>query len=284
MPTTHFRGDFAVVCANGHTINEYSVQRPDRTRPFCARCGARAITECPACNRRIEAKAGEAFDPPANCAYCGAAMPWSKASAKTAAVEIPAVSDVATEQRTRVRPSLEGHGLVGVGRDWVRCACGWTGSGPDFDRHQAGDSVPSTNIPVDPPPAASRDAIRSFAAEAADRLAADSDIRAGLPNAEERSRALRLWIDRWEQDVEASLVGDDATLSSFRRTVDTSQMHFVESPLHVLRTKLQRLKPYVGGNVLPESVHRPAPSAAPPVGATAGPETPLRPGEPAHVS
>ncbi len=286
MATVTFGDDFAVVCANGHTINQYSVQRPDMTRPFCARCGARAIAECPGCGRRIEKKAGVTFDPRHHdhCAYCGAAMPWSKTIANTAAVEVPAVSRIAGEQRVPANLSPQGHGLVGVGRDWVRCGCGWTGSGPNFGRHQAGHSVPSTNVPVDPPPAANREALRSLATEAADRLAADSDIKAGLPNAEERSRELRLWIDRWEQDVEAGLVGDDATLTSFRRPVDTSQMHYVESPLHVLRTRLQRLQPYVGGTVPPAPVHRPAPSAVPPVGATAGPENPPPPGEPAHVT
>jgi hypothetical protein len=106
--------------------------------------------------------------------------------------------------------------------------------------------VPSTNVPVDPPPAADHDAIRALVADALDRLSADRDIKAGRPNGEARSMALRLWIDRWELAVEAVLLGDDATLADFRRPVDTSGMHYIERPLHTLRTKLQRLRPYVG--------------------------------------
>jgi len=88
MTTTHLDDDFAVVCANGHLINQYSNQRPDLTRPRCTRCGASAITKCPACNERIEARAGEAFGPldHTHCAYCGAPMPWAM-TAKTGAVD-----------------------------------------------------------------------------------------------------------------------------------------------------------------------------------------------------
>lgn len=49
---------------------------------------------------------------------------------------------------------LPGHGVLGVGRNWIRCHCGWTGSAQDFERHQTGDLVPSPNQPLDPAVAA----------------------------------------------------------------------------------------------------------------------------------
>lgn len=142
------------------------------------------------------------------------------------------------------RPDHVRHTLFGVGRDWVRCSCGWTGSGPDFKLHQTGDVVPSTNVPVDAPRAVDRDELSALIDKAKERLAEERGLDKMATNADARSQALRLWLDQWDIDVDNALTGDDATLTSFRRPVDTSQMHYIESPLHVLRTKLQRLRPY----------------------------------------
>jgi len=81
--------------------------------------------------------------------------------------------------------------------------------------------------------------------EARIRLEEDRDLTAASPDAAKCAEALRLWSDDWQIKVEAALAGDSASLAAFRRPVDTSQMHYVESPAYVLRVKLQRLSPYL---------------------------------------
>jgi hypothetical protein len=144
---------------------------------------------------------------------------------------------------------LPGHTLVGFGRDWVRCSCGWTGSGPDSVLHQAGDPVASTNVPSDPPPMPDRNALASLADAAWAKLGESRGLSPSTPNADSLSRALRRWSNRWEIDVERALIGDVATLTAFRHNVDTSQMHYVESPALVLETKLRLLDSYLSPQV-----------------------------------
>jgi hypothetical protein len=109
MVTTHLDDDFAVVCANGHLINRYSVQRPD-SRSFCPQCGARAIKECPACNAPIEAEADQVFEPRAHqhCSRCGSAMPWSRTIAKPAAAVDPPSAGTGGEGSVLGDPSPRG--------------------------------------------------------------------------------------------------------------------------------------------------------------------------------
>lgn len=142
------------------------------------------------------------------------------------------------------------HRAMGFGRDWIRCACGWTGSGVDFTRHHAGSAVRSTGIPAEPPREPDRARIIALATEAWKRLMDESDLTPASDHADARGRGLRLWLDQWEIDAEKALVGDEATLSVFRRPVDTAQLHYVEAPVHVLRTKLQRLHSYLDGTPL----------------------------------
>lgn len=142
------------------------------------------------------------------------------------------------------------HRIVGVGRDWIRCRCGWTGSGQGFARDEAGDPVASTNVPQVPPRIPSRDEIVRLSREAWERLMQDRDLAPKAEGAEPRHRALRLWLDGWEIRMEDALAGDDETLSAFVRPVDTGQMHYIETPAHVLRTKLQRLQQYIDGSSL----------------------------------
>jgi len=76
--------DTAQVCLNGHMINSSAQSLPQHNSPFCDKCGAKTITQCPKCNTRIPGYyhvpgvvgfLGE--DKPRNyCHQCGAAYPW----------------------------------------------------------------------------------------------------------------------------------------------------------------------------------------------------------------
>jgi hypothetical protein len=145
-----------------------------------------------------------------------------------------------------------GHGLLGVGRDWIRCRCGWTGSSPNFDRHVAGDPVASTNKPLDPPPVPDRAVLADLATAAWQELMENRDLSPSVINADARSKAVRRWSHTWEVDVERALASDAAKLADFRHPVDTSQMHYVDSPGFVLWTKLRLLDVYLPASIRAE--------------------------------
>lgn len=92
-------------------------------------------------------------------------------------------------------------------------------------------------------------ALRALAQEGHKQIEANADLRAGVPNAEARSNAFRLWMERWEPKVEAALGADSATLALFKRDVDTAGMHWIDRPVHRLTVKLDRLQTYVGGSL-----------------------------------
>jgi hypothetical protein len=94
-------------------------------------------------------------------------------------------------------------------------------------------------------PVTDRGLVRSLMHEARVRLEAERDLTQQSPEAKGRSAALRLWGDDWQIRMEAALAGDPLSRAAFARPVDTSQMHFVESPAHVIRTRLQRLTSYL---------------------------------------
>src|SRR5690242_20045647 len=76
--------DTAQVCLNGHMINSMAEGSPQHNSAFCDKCGAKAITQCPKCKKKIPGYyhapgvvslvVGE--KPPNYCHACGAAYPW----------------------------------------------------------------------------------------------------------------------------------------------------------------------------------------------------------------
>ena len=72
----------AAVCRRGHvaTSDATLIEFGER----CSDCGARILTQCPACDHRIRGdyktpgviSAGGSYDPPKFCDNCGAPFPW----------------------------------------------------------------------------------------------------------------------------------------------------------------------------------------------------------------
>lgn len=75
--------DTAQVCLNGHMVNSCAVGSPQFNSAFCDKCGAKTITQCARCSKRIPGyyhspgvvSFGEE-KPPNYCHACGAAYPW----------------------------------------------------------------------------------------------------------------------------------------------------------------------------------------------------------------
>jgi hypothetical protein len=96
--------------------------------------------------------------------------------------------------------------------------------------------------------------IRELTHEGHQRLEANADLKAGVPDAEQRGRALRLWMERWERRVEIALAGDSETAACFGRSPNTAGMHWIEVPVQQLAVKLECLQPHIGGSLSGDAV------------------------------
>jgi len=80
--------DCAIVCENGHPINEHSGTRPAFNARFCKGCGAIGIVQCVDCRAPVrgnELGHWGGYTPPAHCHECGTAFVWT--ARKTAALQ-----------------------------------------------------------------------------------------------------------------------------------------------------------------------------------------------------
>jgi hypothetical protein len=77
--------DVMQVCRRGHVITDLLRSCPERSLMHCDRCGAVTLERCPTCGRELPGalvvpglQPIGARQPPAYCATCGAAFPWTK--------------------------------------------------------------------------------------------------------------------------------------------------------------------------------------------------------------
>jgi hypothetical protein len=155
--------------------------------------------------------------------------------------------------------TLIAHAIVGVGRDWVRCSCGWTGSAQDHTRHAAGEAIPSTNVPVDPPAEVDKAAVRELANQAAARLKADAKLNPESADARARADALLTWMHRdWEPNVEAELAPDPDALEQFKREPILTGRHWATRDYMRLKLKHDVLTRYLGDQITLGAVIAPA--------------------------
>lgn len=79
--------DIALICLNGHIINQEVNSFPERNSKFCENCGAETISKCKYCGAFFKGYyTGEFYDdessygisdPPAYCYNCGKSHPWT---------------------------------------------------------------------------------------------------------------------------------------------------------------------------------------------------------------
>jgi hypothetical protein len=109
------RYDVALVCLNGHIVNDRFVASPQFNKKFCDKCGEATIAACPACNKPIQ---GDYIDPsytvvgmgqvpaPGFCQHCGKPFPWTDrklAAAKEMADELEGLSP---DEREKLKQTL----------------------------------------------------------------------------------------------------------------------------------------------------------------------------------
>lgn len=76
--------DTALICPNGHIINDSMKAHPVHNKKFCPHCGEKAISQCLSCSTEIQGEchypnvAGLGMrTPPKHCHSCGAPYPWT---------------------------------------------------------------------------------------------------------------------------------------------------------------------------------------------------------------
>ncbi len=91
--------DTALVCLNGHMVNNSMKRSPQCNTKFCERCGEEAIWRCMSCGQEIRGDYhypgvfGFGLErPPAFCHNCGQAYPWAD-KARGAAKELIGLAD-----------------------------------------------------------------------------------------------------------------------------------------------------------------------------------------------
>lgn len=75
--------DIALVCLNGHMVNDQSRSSPQHNETHCRKCGAATIRECPECKHPIKGDyicdvivVGAVTPTPTHCTGCGKPYPW----------------------------------------------------------------------------------------------------------------------------------------------------------------------------------------------------------------
>jgi hypothetical protein len=108
----------ALVCRNGHVVNDRLRASPERNPEFCPICGAETVSACPGCREPLlgaylpERAASAPTSPsvvrvPRFCASCGRPLPWTERTLSAARAMIRELSGLPPETRRRLRQSLE---------------------------------------------------------------------------------------------------------------------------------------------------------------------------------
>jgi len=112
--------DTALVCLNGHLVNDAFNRVPRNNSEFCPRCGERTINACEQCSSAIPGDllnspedefvflgGPSSYERPAYCRGCGKPFPWTASAldaAKEYAAEIEGLSD---DERRLLSESLD---------------------------------------------------------------------------------------------------------------------------------------------------------------------------------
>ncbi len=116
--------DEALICENGHLINESARGDSARNAEFCVHCGAAIATKCPACEAPIRGRytgtyyARDGMDAkqvirglrmrhiPRFCHECGEAYPWTKANREALAALVSTLDELTPDEREQLQKSI----------------------------------------------------------------------------------------------------------------------------------------------------------------------------------
>ena len=107
--------DVALICLNGHIVNQSSKSLPECNAKFCKRCGEPTVDSCGKCGSNIrghETVRGTGFSmsgAPGHCHECGCPYPWTERKLeglRETIQELEGLSDNERESLTKSIPDL----------------------------------------------------------------------------------------------------------------------------------------------------------------------------------
>lgn len=114
--------DVALVCTNGHLVNDRSRGNPSLNASYCSLCGAHAISACPGCREPIPgylyqlsgaarlsaAPSGRPLERvPQYCHACGRPLPWTERAMSGARALIREIASLEPYERDQLRRSID---------------------------------------------------------------------------------------------------------------------------------------------------------------------------------
>lgn len=114
--------DVALICSNGHLINDRSRADPSRNATCCSICGAHGITTCPGCREPIPGYFYQSSDPlrpsplpsgraleriPQYCHSCGRPLPWTERTMSAARALIRELAALDPFERDQLRRCID---------------------------------------------------------------------------------------------------------------------------------------------------------------------------------
>ena len=110
--------DVALVCRNGHLVNDRVRAAPERNPEHCPACGAETVSACPGCREPLlgaylpEGSAATQAAPslvrlPRFCTGCGRPYPWTERTLSAARAMIRGLGVLSPDTRRKLRQSLE---------------------------------------------------------------------------------------------------------------------------------------------------------------------------------
>ena len=123
----------ALVCRNGHVVNDRVRAAPERNPDHCPVCGAETVSACPGCREPLlgaylpERPADAPTSPsvvrvPRFCTSCGRPLPWTERALSAVRAMIRELGSLTPETRRRLRQSLE-HVIQETPQTWEAIRC-----------------------------------------------------------------------------------------------------------------------------------------------------------------
>ena len=133
-PAARLSWDAALVCINGHIVNDRMHSAPARNADHCPVCSADTVSHCPGCREPLTgallsaAPDGSAAGVlqltriPRFCTACGRPFPWTERTLSAARAVIRELAALEPHVRRRLRQSLD-HIIRETPQTWTAVQC-----------------------------------------------------------------------------------------------------------------------------------------------------------------
>lgn len=106
--------DTGLACMNGHPVNHSMNRSPQRSAPFCPKCGEPTLSQCPQCNERLHGfyrvpgvvDLAQRWTPAAYCHNCGQPYPWTQRRSEALAEALDELDELSANEREKLKKSI----------------------------------------------------------------------------------------------------------------------------------------------------------------------------------